>query len=298
MSFINKSVNYSLTKYLKTNILLPLLESYNNFLLNKNTLNNNNTFNKDINTGVSLHYLIPNNNIKYFLLVTNKNKLEQVKDNYNIFYFFPDNQSVKTYEDNNNIKNTINDFYLEVDNKFNDEYLFEGYLYKSNDDNDKYHFLLTDILIKNKNVIDLEYNLRYIMLNEILNKCVLKELNNYVTINIHQIFDKYNENLIKVFHDNFIYKNDLCCIENIENFKKQRFLKSIHKNEIETKIIEFGKYTDVYNVYNTNSNNLEGILYIKGINESKQIKKLFKSNCRINLICKYNTNFSKWQPIF
>ena len=35
MSFINKSVNYSQSNLLKTKILAPILNSYNDFLLKK-----------------------------------------------------------------------------------------------------------------------------------------------------------------------------------------------------------------------------------------------------------------------
>lgn len=296
MSFINKSVNYSQSTTLQTKILVPLLKLYNNFLLNNNI--NKNILNKDINTGLSLDYLIPNNNKKYYLLITSKKNLENVKDNYNIFYFFPDEISINAFKENNIIKNTITDFYLEIDNKFSDEYLFEGYLYKQNN---KYSYLLTDILIKNSKVIDLNYELRYTLLNEIILSMppgCLKELNNHMSINIHPIFNRANENLIKIFKTNFIFKNELCSIENIDNLKKQRIFEKIIQED-SLKFIEIGKYTDVYNVYNYYTNNFEGILYIKGIKESKNLIELFKksSKSRIVLNCKYNTNFTKWQPI-
>lgn len=296
MSFINKSVNYSQSTRLQTKILVPLLKLYNNFLLNNNI--NKNPLNKDINTGLSLDYLIPNNNKKYYLLITSKTNLENVKDNYNIFYFFPDEISINAFKANNLIKNTITDFYLEIDNKFSDEYLFEGYLYKQND---KYSYLLTDILIKNSEVIDLNYELRYTLLNEIILSIPpgsLNELNNHMSINIHPIFNRANENLVKIFKNNFIFKNELCSIENIDNLKKQRIFEKIIQED-DVKFIEIGKYTDVYNVYNHKTNNYEGILYIKGLKESKHLIELFKksSHSRILLKCKYNINFTKWQPI-
>ena len=296
MSFINKSANYSQTTSIKTDILLPLLKTYNNYLLNLNVSNDKFILNKDINSGASLDFLIPNNNKKYYLLVTNKRLLESVKDNYNIFYFFPDEQSIKNYNNNNNVKNTMSDFYLEIDNKFQDSYLFEGYLYMKDE---KYSYLLTDILIKNGSVIDLKYELRFTLLNEIILSCgSLKELNNHMSINVHPMFTRSNENLIKVFEHNFIFKSELCCVENINNFNKQRFLKQVPQLD-DIKFIEMGKYTDVYDVYNKTTNNYEGILYIKGVKESKYLKELFKnsSNARISLDCKYNTHFTKWQPI-
>lgn len=297
MSFINNSVNYSQTMDLKTKILSPLLNLYNNFLLNNSV--NQNLLNKDINTGLSLDYLIPNNNKKYYLLITSKRNFENVKDNYNILYFFPDQSSINAFQDNKIIKNSIDDFFLETDNKFSDEYLFEGYLYKKND---KYSYLLTDILIKNSKVIDLNYDLRYTLLNEIIlsiPRGSLNELNNNMTINIHPVFNPANENLIKIFKNNFIFQNELCSVEKITNTNKQQIFETLIYNESQ-KFIEIGKYTDVYNVFNYTSNNYEGILYVRGIKESKSLIELFKKSAgsRILLNCTYNQNFTKWQPIF
>ena len=70
MSFINKSVTYSQISLLKQNILLPLLKKYNEHLLNVKS--SNKPFDKDINTGLSFDYIIPNNNKKYYLLITKK----------------------------------------------------------------------------------------------------------------------------------------------------------------------------------------------------------------------------------
>jgi hypothetical protein len=293
MSFLNKSVNYSQTNFLKKNILSPLLKSYNEFLLNTKQTD---VFDKDVNTGNSYDYLIPNNNKKYYLFIMKKNTLESQKTNYEILYFFPDQYNFE-YKNDVNIQMNISDFCLEIDSVFDDELLLEGYLYKNDD---KYEYLLTDILMKSKQIINVSFNLRYIMLNEIIKKIGrerLHYLNNHMTINIHPIFDIENEKLIKLFKNNFIYKNQIDCIEKISQFSKRRFICTKNDN-IELKNIKIGKYTDVYNVYNINSNNLEGILYIKGIQESRTIKELFKNVSIITLKCKWNQNFCKWQPVF
>lgn len=293
MSFLNKSVNYSQTNFLKKNILSPLLKSYNEFLLN---MKQTDVFDKDVNTGNSYDYLIPNNNKKYYLFIMKKNTLESQKTNYEILYFFPDQYNFE-YKNDVNIQMNISDFCLEIDSVFDDELLLEGYLYKNDD---KYEYLFTDILMKSKQIINVSFNLRYIMLNEIIKKIGkerLHYLNNHMTINIHPIFDIENEKLIKLFKNNFIYKNQIDCIEKISQFSKRRFI-CTKNDDIELKNIKIGKYTDVYNVYNINSNNLEGILYIKGIQESRTIKELFKNVSIITLKCKWNQNFCKWQPVF
>ena len=109
-----------------------------------------------------------------------------------------------------------------------------------------------------------------------------------MTINIHPMFQKKNENMIKIFQNNFIYSNQLCCIENVENFVKKRHLYKFIKNDA-LKKIECTHLTDVYNVFNYSTNNKEGILYIRGIKQSKYIKTLFngeKNN--VILKCKFN----------
>ncbi len=293
MSFINKSVTYSQISLLKQNILLPLLKTYNEHLLNVKS--SNKPFDKDINTGLSFDYIIPNNNKKYYLLITKKSYLESSNSNYNILYFFPDS--------NINETNTIGDFFLEIDNLFEEEFLLEGYLYKGSDNN--YEYLLTDILLKNKSIVNISYELRYTVLNEILLSITrekLKALNNHMTINIHPIFNEQNQNLIKVFRHNFIYKNEICYLERVKDFEKTRFVGITDKQDCE-KYIEMGKYTDVYNVYDKNSNNFEGILYIKGISESVKMKRLINNNnnkqcSKLLLNCTFNINFKKWQPVF
>lgn len=297
MTFLNKSVNYSQTTLLKSSILAPLLKNYNEFLLQSK--GSSVVLNQDVNTGISYDYIIPNNNNKYYLLVTKKSQLEQTNTNYNILYFFPDSYQCNLVKDENELSK---DFYLEIDNTFKNDFLLEGYLYKQDD---KYEYLLTDILVKNNNVINVAYELRMTLLNEILLEITrekLKQLNNHMTINIHPIFDMENENLVSIFKKNFIYKNEICSIERISKFQKTRYIEqafiSTNKITSSTKNITTTNYTDVYNVYNYTSNNFEGILYIKGISQSKHMKELFKQNKILHLECTYNTKFFKWQPDF
>ena len=217
MSFLNKSVNYSQTNSLKE-ILKPLLQNYNEFVISKKK---ETSLDKDVNTGISYDYLIPNNNKKYYVFITRKNLVDNQKTNYEILYFFPDQ-----YNTNSDKLETFSlfDFCLEIDCVFEDDILFEGYLYKKDD---RYEYLLTDILMKSKNIIDVSYELRYVMLNEMIKnigKEKLECLNNHMKINIHPIFDIENEKLIKIFKNNFIHKNEIDCIEKICYFTKRRFI--------------------------------------------------------------------------
>ena len=293
MSLLNKSVGYSQTVMLKSDILAPLLKSYNDFVLMKT---GENVINLDINTGISYDYILSNNNIKYYLLIVKKKLLESNSNQkYDILYLFPDR--FNDHKLNKKIDDQYdNDFYMEIDSLFDDEFLLEGYLYKNDNG---YEYLLTDVLMKNRKVVDVSYELRYTVLNEILKtigKDCLKKLNNHMTINIHPVFSVADESMLKIFNNNFCYKDQIKSIEKISYFTKQRYLNRL--KSIEKKVIEKSKYTDVYNVYNIQTNNLEGILYVKGIRESKLLKEIFYNKERAEIECDWNTNFSKWQPIF
>lgn len=299
MSFINKSVNFSQTDMLKRDYLAPLLEKYNIHMLIYGM------YDKGIVMSLESQMsdmLIPNNNKKMYLYINNKNILDGGKDMYNILYFFPDEFTEMWYKKNGYcLDNSISDFYLETDCILKNSYLFEGYLYKREDK--KVEFLISDILIQNDNIVTCDYALRYAMINEILYydiKKPLKDLNNFITINIHPIVSKSNEMLLRVMKSNFIYKDQLCCVEHVVNFKKRRYVEDVMKGKMELKKIERGKYADVYNVYHESTNDKQGILYIKGIKESKNMNNLFMNNKeeRVVLKCIYNVKFSKWEPIF
>ena len=277
MSFLNKNIK-------KRSVFLPLLNSVENDI-DKNT-----------NIEISYDYLISNNNKKYYLLITKNQLPEQQKFNSknDMLHFFPEQYAQDE-------TNRLSDFYLEIGCVFDDSFLLEGYLYKSDD---KYEYLLTDILVKNNEIVNVSFELRYSLLNEIIQKIgreKLMYLNNHMSINIHPIFDDENQNLVKIFKNNFIYNT--FCLEKVCNFNKRRYI-DIKIDKQEEKNIEKGKYTDVYNVYNYETNNFEGILYVKGIRESQRMKLLFNekytidNNTKVKINCIWNQDFSKWQPIF
>lgn len=295
MSFINKSVNYSQTILLKSLLLAPLLNQYNDFMLHDKNVERSNLFNQIDYT------IIPNNNKKFYLLVCKKSDIENCKEDYNLLYFFPSHKTETFFNDNKLIKTSISDFFLEIKNTFNNKYLFEGYLYSTSNGSE---FLITDILFKDDTLVNCDYKLRYNILNEIIMPIQknLKNLNNHLNINLHPIFNISNENMIKIFKSNFIHYDELTSLEYINNFTK--YLKD-EKQEIQTNLEQNTKqkhilktnYADVYDVYDTENGNANGILYIKGVKESKFMKDKFKNESKILLNCNYNSNFKKWQPI-
>jgi hypothetical protein len=289
MSFINKSVNYAQTVLLKTKYLSPLLKSYNNHLLKAQA-------SSSITASIDYH-IVPNNNKKYYLYVTQKDVLENCNNNFDLLYFFPDKATHDHFANSKLDANEIGDFFVEIDHLFTDSFLFEGYIYKTDN---KTHFLISDILIKNNNVVECDYALRYTLINEIImfmdSTC---NLNNHLSIGIHPIFRCENESMINVFYNNFRHKKEICALENISNFTKTRFVKPKWASfSRENKAIMRGKYTDVYEVFNSTTRNKEGILYIKGIRESMFMKNMFaKDEKEITMMCTFNETFNKWSPV-
>lgn len=295
MSFINKSVNYSQTILLKKSFLLNDLKMYNDFLLK---------LKHEKSIGIQNNPLILNNNKKYYLYIIKKSKLDNSNSNYNILYFFPDSKSVEFYKNDPLIINNLNEFCIETNPLFEENLLFEGYLYTKRDTPLHYHYCITDILVKNHSIIECDYQLRYTLLNEVLLNKDLRNLNDNMTISSHHLIYQNNSGLVSVMLNNFNYKKELCCIEEVDNFNKT-ITKYIEPsfNMIDNKYISKGKYSDVYNVFNIDTKESEGILYVKGINESKKLKELFKNhdytyNSCINIKCKYNKSYNKWQPDF
>ena len=294
--FLTSSVNYS-----ETNVLLkylsPILESYNQEILfeTKKLVNK------------QYEYIIPNNNNKYYLFIVNKNDItsNDINSKYKILYFFPDTQ--ENIVNNNISKKCRSDFYVEIDNYktsfTNSNYLFEGYYYETHK-----NFLITDVLAIDSKIIKCDYSLRYSLVYKLINNQNLTNLNGHLTINIHSIFELDSENydndiqgsqIFNIFKNNFIFKQDICAIEyiNMVSFKKYRELLDVKYKE-DNKTITKSKYIDVYQVFNSTSNNLEGVLYVKGLKESKLLKDMFLKTDTIELKCIFNNTFKKWQPCF
>lgn len=294
--FIASSVNYSETDLLKTKYLSKILELYNKEIISEyKTLVDN-----------AQKYIIPNNNNKYYLLIVNKNDItpSNINNKYKILYFFPENDMKTTIL----TKNLKSDFYVEIDNYKttlnNENYLFEGYLYNSNEQK---HFLISDILAIDSNIIKCDYSLRYALIYKLLGHQHLDNLNGHLNIGIHSIFelnlDSYDfdiqtAQLFNIFKNNFVFKNEICSIEHINEISLKKYKEIVTFETInEIKIIIKGKYIDVYNVYNKETNNNEGMLYVKGLKESKMLQKLIEKSNTIELECSFNHHFKKWQPI-
>lgn len=292
--FLQSSSTFSETQVLKSKYLIPILESYNNLILKS----------KKIEIKESQKYMIPNNNNKFYLFVTNKQDTTNNKNDnkYKILYFFPSNEPK-----NNLFKHLITDFYVEIDshktNFTKSNYLFEGYLYNKDAFNT---FLITDILCVDNKIIDCEYSLRYNLINNTI-KQKLDNLNGHLNIGIHSMFEYNVDNsnmVLKMFKNNFEFKNDIISTQIInDNNLIKTNIQSVNfdTNSYIKKRITKGKFIDVYNVFNINTNNTEGILYIRTIEDSKTLRKMFENKEMngvffIEVMCDYNDHFKKWYP--
>jgi hypothetical protein len=273
MSFINKSANYSQTFLLKRNILQPILLAVNNFVSNIETPL---SVDRDI-------YYAPNNNNKYYCLITKKSNFEKtVNTNYNIAYLFSTHEKP--------------DYYFEMDSAITQDCLLEGYLYV----NDScLEFLAIDILHDGQGVVDASYTLRYNYLNELLyfHLSDLKRINNNVTLGIHPIVHEHNKNIIKIMQTNFKYATDITAIEKIDHYCKENIISNKEKNTTDpcNKIVSKTNLADVYNVMDCKTQENNGILYVKGVKQSKLLKQLVKDTVEIQ--CVFNTLFNKWEPL-
>lgn len=280
--FLNTSSSFSEIQVFKKKYLHNTLELYNEYIL----------LSDDKSIDNKIKYIIPNNSNKYYMLVA-------VLGKYTILYFFPDQYNIV----NNLNKHILTDFFVEIDSNkalfTKNNYLFEGYFYNNNNE-----FLITDILSVDSEIVKCSYSLRYSLINKIMDNKHLHNLNGNLNINIHSIFNEENDmsrinELFTVFKNNFIYKNEINSIEYVDenSLKKTKLLKQSNTDSIEIKEIHKGKYVDVYNVNNSETNNHEGILYIKTISTSKKLRGLFTYKNTLYLKCKFNFHFNKWYTV-
>jgi hypothetical protein len=109
--------------------------------------------------------------------------------------------------------------------------------------------------------------------------------------------------LLSIFKSNFVYAKELTNIE----FVKERCIgyKKIKTSNMSfqpcvqpcEKHIQKTNYSDTYKVFDIETGNAEGILYVKTIDISKRLRELTRdTNNLIKIKCEYNTSFCKWAP--
>ena len=278
--FLSNSVNYSESNFIKTHMLRPILEKYNSVILDSYK----NTFLDSIDTVM----FIPNNGVKYFLLIVDKKDATTVKGDYKILYFFPEKYT-----------SIHSDFFMEID--FVEcfpkkSYLLEGYLYN------ECNFLVTDLLAIEEIVFETDYHMRLDTIHEIIPVDGITNINCFMNVTIHPVFSFSESNfksLLNVFKNNFMFKKEINSIEYVKlnSFKKTTETDTVDliQNETKKMIITKTKYSDVYKINDFETGKDEGILYVKTISISKELSKL---SDQIVVSCTYNSKFYKWQPVF
>lgn len=180
-----------------------------------------------------------------------------------------------------------------------DEYLLEGYLF----DNEMY---FSDLIYPN-------YNRGYIYRRSII-KDIFKEKTEkmiYIKeyrgekdvilgklINMIEIKEEGKDETMK----RLILKNFKHKINNVreEIINGREIIKSESKHDIiletiEEKIIERGNKIEIYSVYNIDTHNKEGLLWVKTLKQSKFLRDEFKEDVtKIKVKCRYDIQKQKW----
>ena len=214
---------------------------------------------------------------------------------------------------------------------FNDT-LLDGEIIKDNENN--WMFLIGNIILHNgkleKTNIVTKFNKLYSILsnnynpNNELDICPLrvkklftyedysKLITQFIPSLTYKIRGLYF-NTLNTQHCNhlFIYNSENKTIKNT-TMKRKKENDSIHrhsdrkcvnieKNEnLQTFIIRKNEKPDIYELFTVNTEENIGVAYIGKLSISKKIKKIFETsteNKDIKMSCKYNDNFSKWEPI-
>ena len=244
----------------------------------------------------NISYLLLNNGNKYYIYLqldseTNESRVYIFEQN-NIL-----NEICITIKKSDINWNILKDFNIGLKKNC---YLLEGYLFENDMffsdiiypyyklNYTKRRDIIKNIINKENRVVPyiIQYRGKDIILGKIMN--VIKQEKDEISC-----LNKTFENLMRV---NFKYNNELSNSNLIfeKNIIKMDLKVEKVKREIELKEITRGKKIELYNVYNINSKNFEGILLIKTLKESKYIKNLFKNEEKLELMCKYNNDKKKW----
>ena len=283
-NFLTNSSTFSESHFLKSKLLKPILESYNKLIaIYKSTFVDQMNFVR----------FIPNNGNKYYLFITDKSNVTNDRSNYKIMYFFPENCE------------TQNDFFIETElNHFEKgSFLLEGYIY--NQTTDEPTFLVTDLLYYKSQILDCDYTLRLKMCFDLI-RTGIYHINCFLNINIHPTFKCHlnldpHSPLLSVFKNNFLFAKEINSIEYVQErcitTKTRKSEIKEFQNNISKKRVEKTKYSDTYKVFNIETGDAEGILYIKTLDDSKSMRELTRNHDSIIIECRFNKQFSKWSGV-
>lgn len=248
--------------------------------------------------GTEFEYILPNNGNKYYILVCSVQNFKGIHAIHHSILNtdFSSSEKIKT--------TTPTEFSIELDSthpllKYYNGYLFEGFLYDS-DTLNPYDFYITDILFTKKDrcILSLPYEMRYLNIMNLFNDNFDMFNNIDLTLNMKpsNIFPKTN--FTDLLIENHIHKSKLTHIEYILNHIYSKKNVALFNNQSkEQKILIKTDKTEVIEVHNKDTNNNEGILYIKNKTISHYLRDKLKQKDTILMTCIFNRKFNKWEPI-
>lgn len=287
--FLKNSLPYLEIDAIKKDILKGILEKCNNAYKTHCTIL------ETISKYDSQNHYIVNNNQKYYLLIFN------YKPNYKTLYFFKAPSSAPSPQPSDNtLVPTDDSFCIEIDGTYfpKKHYLFEGYMYVKDN---IMTFDTTDVIYVDK-YINAKYSVRRALLHELLydNLEHLVLLNWTLNLGIHHVLT--NRDLIPVFQNNCKFKEMMCCIETVPDNSVNKTIELYSVPCIYgsvSKYITKGIYPDVYHVKDYYTNNDDGILYVKTLQDSVLMNKLFENGAsEVVLEATFNNTLKKWSPVF
>lgn len=145
-------------------------------------------------------------------------------------------------------------------------------------------FLIHDVISVNNvfiNPNEIKYEMRFIILQN-----VYKKLENFDFFKIEIHPNIYSENvnrnvLMNIFYNNFKYKN--------------YYTETIKSTVQDKKIIKDNNFSEIYNVYDIKTNNYEGLLRIKTLQDSIDILEKYLNSSDKIFKCFFNYDFGKWE---
>lgn len=160
-------------------------------------------------------------------------------------------------------------------------------------DKDKKILMVQDILVKNSQVVKVSYNLRYlIVLDLVFDTLMHEKFHPKFKFRVSPQLEVGKTNL-DVFFSNFKYKLGGLGLMNDDSFQQIYYMiEDVPK--VKTFRIKKTEFTDVYNVYDLETDESNGLLYIKTLKDSKWLREQDQDVLEID--CIYNTRFDKWSP--
>lgn len=253
---------------------------------------------KQFKCGTEFEYIIPNNNNKYYIIVCS---VQNFKGLHAVHH------SIIDKEYSHCKSTTPKEFSIELDIthpvfKYCNGYLFEGYLYETEQSSKPYDYYITDILYTKKDgcLLSLSYELRYLTIINLFKGNFDLFSNIDLTLNMKpsNIFPKTS--FIDLLIQNHSHKHQLTHIEYVLNHlfsKKNVIINQSPTRSSQSKILVKTDKTEVVEVRNKDTNNHEGILYIKNKDISHYLRNQFKEKDNLLIECIFNTKFNKWEPI-